>query len=74
MKEKNIYEKYHLSTEGYYFKYRHDIYDYEIIRATLFDRHGRRVDDVRVSKGHGWEEKSRHDVINHFEAGLLLNN
>ena len=66
--EHNIYEKYYLSTEGYYFMYRHDVYNWDVMRVSLYaDRSGERVDDIRV------DEKSRHDIINHFEASIMLN-
>jgi len=71
----NIYKKYHLSTEGYYFKYRYDKYDWVTVRATLYNDNGERVNDVRVSAGgiQEQEEKSHHDVINHFEVELICN-
>lgn len=51
--EKNISDKYYLSTEGYYFMYRHDKNDNSIWRATLYrDKTDERVDDVRVSEGY----------------------
>jgi len=66
-------EKFHLSTEGYYFKYRPDKHDPNIKRATLY-RTGNNeiVDDVRVSEGYGQPEKTHHGVINYFEARLTL--
>lgn len=69
--EHNIFETYHLSTEGYYFKYRHDKYKWHIMRAVLFNDKGEIVDSVTVSSSYRLTEaKSHHDVINYFEAGL----
>jgi hypothetical protein len=69
----NTFDKYHLSTEGYYFKYRDDKNDNSILRATLYrTKNNERVDDVRVSEGYGIAEKSHHQVINYFEARLTL--
>jgi hypothetical protein len=68
-------EKYHLSTDGYYFKYRPDNNDPEIKRATLYrTTNDERVDDVMVSEypEFGLKEKSHHDVINYFEARITL--
>jgi len=66
-------EKYHLSTDGYYFKYRPDKFDPEIKRATLYrTTNDERVDDVRVSAGYGQPEKTHHQVINYFEARITL--
>lgn len=71
--EKNIYDKYFLSTEGHYFKYRNDRNDNAIWRATLY-REGSNgaVDDIRVSEGYGLPEKPHHQVINYFEAKITL--
>jgi len=66
------YEKHYLSTEGYYFKYRTDNNDSTIVRATLYNDNGERVDDVMVSAGWGLPGKSQHDVINHFESRIFL--
>lgn len=64
-----LHTPYHLSTEGYYFKYRPDNNDNKIIRATLYrTRTHERVADVRVSEGYGLKEKSHFDVINYFEV------
>lgn len=68
----NTHDKFHLSTEGYYFKYRPDRNDGSIKRATLYNSKDEQVDDVRVSAGYGLPEKSDHDVINYFEARLSL--
>jgi hypothetical protein len=66
-------QEYHLSTDGYYFKYRSDRHDKSIVRATLFrTKNHEIVDDVRVSAGYGLPEKSHHDIINYFEARLTL--
>lgn len=71
--ERNEFDKYYLSTEGYYFKYRTDKYDNKIWRATLYkEKNNERVDDVRVSEGYGLPEKTHHNVINYFEARLTL--
>lgn len=65
--------KWHLSTDGYYFRYRSDKNDSNIIRATLYRTDGKTyVDDIRVSEGYGQPEKSHHAVINYFEARLTL--
>ena len=64
--------KYWLSTKGYYFKYRKDIYDENIIRATLYNSSDVRVDDVRKSEGYGSGEKTHHDIIDYFEARIQL--
>jgi hypothetical protein len=72
--ERNIFDKYHLSTDGYYFMYRHDKNDSSIWRATLYrDKTNETVDDVRVSEGYGFPEKTHHSVINYFEARISLN-
>ena len=68
----NHFTKFHLSTEGYYFKYRLDDYNPNVTRATLYNQKDQRVDDVRVSAGYGQPEKSHTDVVNHFEARLEL--
>lgn len=66
-------QRFYLSTEGYYFKYRPDRNDSRIIRATLYRvSNGEQVDDVRVSEGYDLPEKSHHDLINYFEARLDL--
>jgi hypothetical protein len=65
--------KYHLSTDGYYFKYRPDNNDPSIKRATLYrTTNHERVDDVRVSAGYDQPEKTHHQVINYFEARITL--
>ena len=66
------YTEYNLSTEGYYFKYRNDNNSSSIMRATLYNSSGVRVDDVRVSAGYGMPDKSHGDVINYFEARITL--
>lgn len=65
-------KRYSLSTEGYYFEYRPDNNDRDIMRATLYNSMGERVDDVRVSDGYGMPQKTHHQVINYFEARLTL--
>lgn len=70
--ENNFYQKYHLSTDGYYFKYRHDNNNPEVVRATLYNLKDERVDDVRKTEGWGQPEKSHHDIINYFEARLSI--
>jgi len=65
------FTKWYLSTEGYYFKYREDRNDSNIIRATLYKtQDDSRVVDVRVSEALEWgiKEKSHHDLINYFEV------
>lgn len=66
----NFYDKYYLSTDGYYFKYREDNNNPEVTRATLYNSKDERVDDVRVTEGYGLPEKSHHQVINYFEARI----
>jgi hypothetical protein len=68
--KKNFYDKYHLSTDGYYFKYREDNNNPEVIRATLYNSKNERVDDVRVTEGYGLPEKTHHQVINYFEVRI----
>ena len=69
----NIFDKYYLSTEGYYFMYRNDRNDNAVLRATLYrEKNNEQVDDVRVSEGYGMPKKTHHDIINHFEARLTL--
>jgi len=71
--ETNIFDKYYLSTEGYYFMYRHDRNDKSILRATLYSENdGKPVDDIRVSEGYGQPEKTHHQVINNFEAKITM--
>lgn len=65
-------QKFYLSTEGYYFKYRYDNNGEEVIRASLYNLKDDRIDDVRVSEGYGFPKKSHHDIINHFEARLQI--
>jgi hypothetical protein len=65
-------QQFYLSTEEYYFKYRYDNNSEEIIRATLYNLKGDKVDDVRVSEGYGMPKKSHHDIINYFEARLQI--
>lgn len=69
-----IGEKFHLSTEGYYFVYRPDKYDNTLKRATLYEiKTGKAVNDVRVSAHElGMKAKSHFDVINYFESELFL--
>jgi hypothetical protein len=67
----NFQEKYYLSTDGYYFKYRPDNNNREVIRATLFNLKNEKVDDIRVTEGYGVPEKSHHQIINYFEAGII---
>ena len=68
----NFYDKYYLSTDGYYFKYREDNNNPEVTRATLYNSKNERVDDVRVTEGYGLPEMSHHQVINYFEGRLSL--
>lgn len=68
----NFTDKFYLSTDGYYFKYREDNNNPEVIRATLYNLKNERVDDVRVSEGYGLPEKSHHQIINHFEVRLSM--
>jgi hypothetical protein len=46
--EQELNRKYHLSTDGYYFKYRPDKYNPEALRADLFDSKDNKVDSLRV--------------------------
>ena len=72
--EQSFGTDFHLSTEGYYFKYRPDKNDSNIVRATLYATGtNRTVDDVRVSEGYGRPAKTHHQIINYFEARLTLN-
>jgi hypothetical protein len=68
----NFQDKYYLSTDGYYFKYREDNNDSQVTRATLYNSRNERVDDVRVSEGYGFPEKTHSQVINYFEARLSM--
>ena len=69
--ETNHFDKYYLSTEGYYFMYRSDKNDPSIERVTLYRIYDNSiVDDARVSEGYGRLAKSHHDVINYFEARI----
>lgn len=71
--ETNHFDRYYLSTEGYYFMYRPDRNNSTIERATLYrEKDNSVVDDVRVSEGYGQPAKSHHQVINYFEARLTL--
>lgn len=70
--ENNFHKKYHLSTDGYFFKYRHDKNNPEVVRATLYNLSDERVDDVRKTEGYGLPEKSHNDIINYFEARLSI--
>lgn len=70
--EINFYQKHYLSTDGYYFKYREDNNNSEIIRGTLYNFKNERVDDVRKTEGYGIPEKSHHDIIKYFEARLSI--
>jgi hypothetical protein len=67
------FQKYWLSTEGYYFQYRPDKYDSFIDRATLYDIRNNIIDDVRVTGGRNDGADLTHfNVINHFEARLQM--
>lgn len=70
--EYNLEDKYYLSTEGYYFKYRHDKNNNQVIRATLYNVDDKIIDDVRKTEGYGMHEKTHFDVINYFESRLML--
>jgi len=65
--------KYNLSTNNYYFKYRHDKYNPEVIRATLYNLKDEIVDDVRKSEGFEMPEKTHYDIINYFETRIEKN-
>lgn len=75
--QQDFESKWHLSTEGYYFKYRPDKNDNSIIRATLYTtKDNSQVDDIRVSAYPEFRmpHKTHHHVINHFEvivSGIL---
>lgn len=67
-------KKYSLSTEGYYFSYRNDKYDNQLVRATLYGtKDNIRVDDVRVNNRDELKDLTHTGVIDYFEARLLLN-
>jgi hypothetical protein len=72
MNKTDFNTKHYLSTDGYYFKYRADNNDPNIIRATLYNDKDIKVNDVRVSEGYGSAEKTHHQVINYFEVGLMI--
>ncbi len=67
--------KWYLSTEGYYFQYRHDRNNEKLFRATLYKEQTEEVaDDVAVNCATLGIERSHHDIINYFEARLTLQN
>ena len=70
----NIFDKYYLSTEGYYFMYRPDKYDHEVLRATLYEdkNNNKQLSDVRVSEEYGVPMLRHHQVINYFESQITL--
>jgi len=70
--EINTFIKYHLSTDGFYFKYRFDKYDKQLVRATLFNNKNEIVDDKRVCFENEMTQKEHFKTINFFEARLLL--
>ena len=73
----NLSTRYDLSTDNFYFKYAVDRYDPKIIRAKLFkkgffEQMAEPIADFRVSAGYGNEERTHHEVINHFESRITL--
>lgn len=68
----DLYKRFYLSTEGYYFKYRPDRNNSELIRATLYNFKHEAVDDVAKSKNSVAPERSHHDIIEYFEARITL--
>lgn len=62
-----IGDKYHLSTDGYYFIYEKNWINEEIT-ANLFDENDNQVDVCYVTK----RDLDHHKVINWFEARLTL--
>ncbi len=68
-----FYDKFYLSTEGYYFIYRLDKYNPFIIRAVLWSiQKNKEVSSIKVSIEDNIEA-THTDVINHFESELFLN-
>lgn len=70
--KQELHTKYWLSTEGYYFIYRHDKYNENILRATLFTDKDRQLDSIRVrstyeDSGIEWD-LSHTEVINYYEV------
>jgi hypothetical protein len=64
---------FHLSTEGYCFRYRPDRYNPASVRAELFKRStGHTLHTITVWSADHKIDMSQHDVINTFEAKLLL--
>lgn len=69
----NFFKKYHLSTEGYYFIYRPDKYDREIVRATLYKTGTNDVvSDTWVTNKYGLPNRTHFNIINLFEAEVQL--
>ena len=64
--EINIFDRYYLGDGNNYFKYRYDKYDPTLLRATLYNEYGERIDDVRV------DSRTQHQVINFFEARIQI--
>lgn len=60
-------KKYHLSNPETFFKYRFDNYDTMLVRATLYNKAGEIVENLRI--GYLGENGLSHaEVIEHFEA------
>lgn len=74
--ERELHKKFYLSTEGYYFVYRPDKYNDNILRATLFDDKDRQIDSIRVKSSIEDSvremDKPHTDVINAFESMITL--
>lgn len=66
--EQEQHRKYHLSTEGYYFKYRPDKYNQEALRADLFDTKDNQLESITVKNSDYGINMSHTDVINRFEV------
>lgn len=66
--EQELNRKYHLSTEGYYFKYRPDKYNPEALRADLFDTKDNQLKSITVNNSDYAINLSHTDTINRFEV------
>ncbi len=66
--EQELNRKYHLSTDGYYFKYRPDKYNHEALRADLFDTKDNQLESITVKNSDYGINLSHTDVINKFEV------
>ncbi|MCA0447662.1 MAG: hypothetical protein LCH54_15680 [Bacteroidetes bacterium] len=66
------YKKYYLSTDGYYFVYRHDKYQITAYRVELFDKSEKVVDSIKLCVDEV-NDKTHHQIIEKFEARILIN-